>query len=87
MGNIMIKRNWTSDKEQISAAFKHIKDTEMPIWLISYPEGTRATSNKLKEVTGLLMNEAHLIYYRAKPLRHLADYRFSNTFYFLEQKD
>ncbi|ORX51053.1 hypothetical protein BCR36DRAFT_288947, partial [Piromyces finnis] len=47
MGQIFVKRNWTSDKKMIDKAFKGIKDDKEPVWIITYLEGTRFTEEKL----------------------------------------
>jgi lysophosphatidic acid acyltransferase/lysophosphatidylinositol acyltransferase len=50
LGNIMIKRDWTKDKKKIANSFKSMRELQAPTWLISYPEGTRMTPEKVKEV-------------------------------------
>ncbi len=47
-GHVFIKRNWTSDSEKILAAFDRIQRLDIPLWLISYVEGTRLTLEKHK---------------------------------------
>jgi len=66
-GHVFIKRNWTTDSEKILAAFGRIRDLDIPLWLISYVEGTRKTVEKhrasnqfarergLKELNNLLL--------------------------------
>ncbi|KAJ3284136.1 hypothetical protein HK104_010080 [Borealophlyctis nickersoniae] len=49
MGMIMIKRNWTNDRSKIEGIFSAIKSTVVPVWIISYLEGTRITPKKLAE--------------------------------------
>ncbi|ORX84119.1 acyltransferase-domain-containing protein [Anaeromyces robustus] len=47
MGQIFVKRNWTSDKKKIDKAFNGIKKDKEPVWIITYLEGTRFTREKL----------------------------------------
>jgi len=47
MGQIFVKRNWTSDKKMIDKAFSGIKNDKEPVWIITYLEGTRITPEKL----------------------------------------
>ncbi|KAJ1551000.1 hypothetical protein HK096_003742 [Nowakowskiella sp. JEL0078] len=49
MGMIFIKRNWNNDKKNIDKTFNNIKSTRLPVWIISYLEGTRQTPEKLEE--------------------------------------
>ena len=55
MNNIMIKRNWASDKKTITEAFRSIREHKLPTWLISYPEGTRLSPTKLLQVIFILI--------------------------------
>jgi 1-acyl-sn-glycerol-3-phosphate acyltransferase len=43
-----VKRNWLSDQESITKTFSNIKKFNVPIWLVSFLEGTRLTPTKLK---------------------------------------
>jgi len=51
MGQIFVKRNWTSDKKMIDKAFNGIKENKEPVWIITYLEGTRFTEKKLIQVS------------------------------------
>jgi len=51
MGMVMVKRNWTSDCKVAEEAFSAINEHARPIWLISYLEGSRATPQKIEEVS------------------------------------
>ncbi len=44
---IFVKRDWASDAETIRETFARINDGDVPIWLISFSEGTRMTPGKL----------------------------------------
>lgn len=48
-GSVMLRRNWDQDKSSIHATFKHIVDVKVPIWLISHPEGTRLSPEKIEK--------------------------------------
>ncbi|EFC43257.1 predicted protein [Naegleria gruberi] len=41
-------RNWTKDKESIERTFGNIKSKKIPVWIISFLEGTRFTPQKLE---------------------------------------
>lgn len=45
---VFLKRNWMDDQRKIEATFHQIKEHKIPIWLISFLEGTRITPGKLK---------------------------------------
>eukprot|EP01027_Heterolobosea_sp_BB2_P009591 GEZU01014123.1.p1 GENE.GEZU01014123.1~~GEZU01014123.1.p1 ORF type:complete len:327 (+),score=111.06 GEZU01014123.1:75-1055(+) len=49
MGMIMIKRDWLRDQKRIEAAFANIKQNRVPVWLISFLEGSRLTQKKLEK--------------------------------------
>ncbi|TPX49201.1 1-acylglycerol-3-phosphate O-acyltransferase [Synchytrium endobioticum] len=49
MGMPFMKRNWASDASRIEKVFSTIKDLKLPVWLISYLEGTRYTEAKAAE--------------------------------------
>ncbi len=43
---IFVKRNWFADKDKIFSAFSRFEKLNIPIWLVSFPEGTRRTEKK-----------------------------------------
>ena len=43
-----IDRDWASDQEQIQNTFASLADNLVPMWLVSFVEGTRATRKKLE---------------------------------------
>jgi 1-acyl-sn-glycerol-3-phosphate acyltransferase len=49
LGCIFIKRDWYLDKAKIDRVFAKIKKHKIPIWLISFLEGTRVTNAKVKK--------------------------------------
>jgi len=62
---VFLERNWTEDRERIRATFRNLVDNRVPVWLMTFPEGTRVTATKL---------EASRDYQRGTgltPLRHL----------------
>lgn len=50
MGFIFMRRNWADDKSHIEETFERIKTMRIPVWLVSFLEGTRIRPHKLKEV-------------------------------------
>jgi 1-acyl-sn-glycerol-3-phosphate acyltransferase len=44
---VFVKRTWTDDQESIRQTFARIVDNDVPVWLISFSEGTRITPEKL----------------------------------------
>ncbi len=45
---LFVKRDWLSDKHRIRATFEKFLQNKIPIWLITFVEGTRITSKKLQ---------------------------------------
>jgi len=46
---VFVKRDWAKDSEQIEALFKKYKESQIPLFLVSFLEGTRVNSHKLSE--------------------------------------
>jgi 1-acyl-sn-glycerol-3-phosphate acyltransferase len=44
---VFVKRDWTRDRASIDRTFSHLVRDAVPMWLISFPEGTRLTPDKL----------------------------------------
>lgn len=44
---IFLKRDWAEDKESIRRTFARLRDNDVPVWLLSFSEGTRITADKL----------------------------------------
>lgn len=44
---IFVKRNWAADRSSIEATFSRLIRDRVPLWLVSFPEGTRITPSKL----------------------------------------
>jgi 1-acyl-sn-glycerol-3-phosphate acyltransferase len=51
MGTVFLSRSWESDKRSIERTFRHLRESRLPYWLLTHPEGTRATPAKLAEAT------------------------------------
>jgi 1-acyl-sn-glycerol-3-phosphate acyltransferase len=47
LGCIFVKRDWFADKSRIERTFATVKQEKIPLWLISFLEGTRATEAKI----------------------------------------
>ncbi|MDA3862757.1 MAG: lysophospholipid acyltransferase family protein [Deltaproteobacteria bacterium] len=45
---LFVKRNWSQDKDFINNLFSKFKKEDIPLWLISFVEGTRITDEKLE---------------------------------------
>jgi 1-acyl-sn-glycerol-3-phosphate acyltransferase len=45
---IFVRRNWTADKDKVMSTFARLRDHQIPFWVISFLEGTRATPEKLE---------------------------------------
>lgn len=46
MGCIMVRRDWAKDRDNIRKTFQSYLDLTIPVWIISYVEGTRYTPSK-----------------------------------------
>jgi len=57
---IFVKRDWASDKDSIRATFEKFSEHKIPLWLTTFPEGTRITPAK---------HERAMEYARANGLR------------------
>ncbi|HTL12244.1 MAG TPA: 1-acyl-sn-glycerol-3-phosphate acyltransferase [Bdellovibrionota bacterium] len=48
LGCLFVKRAWTEDKESVMGTFAAFHRERLPIWLMSFPEGTRITEKKIE---------------------------------------
>jgi 1-acyl-sn-glycerol-3-phosphate acyltransferase len=48
MGFLYVSRNWESDKKTMAKSFYWLKAAKEPFWLLSHPEGSRLTPDKLE---------------------------------------
>lgn len=46
---LFVERRWTADRASIEATFSRILQDRVPMWLVSFVEGTRVTSEKIEE--------------------------------------
>ena len=46
---IFLKRNWEADAAYIDQSFRKFKECNIPVWLLSFLEGTRITDAKLAQ--------------------------------------
>jgi len=46
-----LKRDWSADREKIDATFATLVNERIPMWLVSFVEGTRATEAKIRAST------------------------------------
>jgi 1-acyl-sn-glycerol-3-phosphate acyltransferase len=44
-----VKRDWNKDRQNITRTFSTIVDEKLPVWLVTFPEGTRVTAGKLEQ--------------------------------------
>jgi len=49
MGTVFLSRSWERDRRSIEATFAHLRRSGLPYWLLTHPEGTRATPVKLEQ--------------------------------------
>lgn len=45
---LFVKRNWSSDSDHILRTFSTLVDNKVPVWLVSFVEGTRARLHKIE---------------------------------------
>ena len=47
VNTLFVKRNWSEDALTIKATFAKLRNSGLPAWLMIFPEGTRATPEKI----------------------------------------
>jgi len=62
---LFVKRDWAADRASIERTFARIVRNRVPLWLLSFPEGTRVAPEKVARSRGYA--ESHGL----APLRHL----------------
>ena len=45
---VFVKRDWSSDSDHILRTFSNLVDNKIPVWLVSFVEGTRARLHKIE---------------------------------------
>lgn len=71
MGSIMLKRDWARDEKKIKDTFELYLTNELPIWIISFVEGSRFTREKLHHCNAFAKSKglpllSHLLVPRTK---------------------
>lgn len=46
---LFLKRKWADDQDTVTETFQRYVSMKTPLWLVMYPEGTRANNKKLAE--------------------------------------
>lgn len=46
LDTVFLKRNWARDEAGIKATFAKIIENNLPVWMVSFPEGTRISDEK-----------------------------------------
>lgn len=46
---VFLKRDWQKDQKLIREAFQHLRTSQVPLWLITFLEGTRITEEKAEQ--------------------------------------
>jgi 1-acyl-sn-glycerol-3-phosphate acyltransferase len=46
---LFVRRDWTRDRDRIASTFRTILDERIPLWLVTFSEGTRFTPEKLQQ--------------------------------------
>jgi 1-acyl-sn-glycerol-3-phosphate acyltransferase len=62
---VFVKRNWATDREHLRRVLNKFYTHHIPIWLVSFAEGTRLTTSKLAQSQEYAREKG------IKPLRHL----------------
>lgn len=44
---VFLKRDWAADRESILRTFSRLRDNRVPVWLLSFSEGTRISPEKV----------------------------------------
>ena len=59
IGNFFVKRSWSEDQESIEQTFAGIIQDNIPVWLISFVEGTRITEAKAESSRKYAREKGH----------------------------
>ncbi len=65
MDCVFVKRNWSSDSDHILKTFSNLVDNKVPVWLVSFVEGTRARLHKIEA------SREFAVSHGLKPLEHV----------------
>jgi 1-acyl-sn-glycerol-3-phosphate acyltransferase len=61
LDTVFLKRNWARDEAGIKATFSKIIENKIPIWMTSFPEGTRISPEKIKKSQEFARKRNHAI--------------------------
>jgi 1-acyl-sn-glycerol-3-phosphate acyltransferase len=64
-GSVFVKRDWSRDEAAIDRAFRAIRESSMPFWLVVFAEGTRIGPHKLAREQRKAREQ------KRRPLRHV----------------
>ena len=62
---LFVKRNWSSDSDHILKTFSTLVENRVPVWLVSFVEGTRARLHKIEASREFALSRG------IKPLQHV----------------
>lgn len=65
LDSIFVKRSWADDRASVERTFARLTRERVPFWMVSYPEGTRASAAKIAE------SQAYARRAGLSPLRHV----------------
>lgn len=65
LGALFVKRAWSSDRASIEKTFGRVLRNKIPLWLLTFPEGTRITPAKLER------SRTYAIRHRQRPCEHV----------------
>lgn len=46
---VFLKRKWADDQEHVASTFRRYVELKSPMWLLIFPEGTRANEKKMRQ--------------------------------------
>ncbi len=49
---LFVKRDWARDREHMRQVFSRLQEDDAPLWVVSFPEGTRLRPDKLAQSQG-----------------------------------
>lgn len=47
LDSVFVSRDWTADRGSIERTFAGLRDDRVPMWLVTFPEGTRVSADKV----------------------------------------
>ena len=58
---LFVKRDWTADRAHIDQVFRRVVSARVPLWLISFSEGTRLSVEKLDHARQYAADHGHAL--------------------------